>query len=157
MTSPNLHEIMKVDMTDEALMNYNFDLDYIFTNLTIVTFLTLFPRNIVLPFIKKMKLIYYDRTLTPYCKSCKRFMGVRAADHLKIKYHYRCHNDHKSLNPLEYTWFKHGNLTFLQILLLTFCWVSNFNVITTVKHSRISKHSVIDWFVFCRLDFKNLI
>jgi len=134
MTSYTLDQLLNLDIVEDNLINYDFDIDYIFQNLTLVTFITLFPPNIVIPFIRRMRLIPFDRILTPYCKTCKKNMKVENSITYKMKYLYRCPNKHKTQNPLHSTWFENSDLSFTKILLITFCWFLIFQyMLNTLK------------------------
>ncbi len=139
-----MDQLLNIDIVEDHQMNNDFDINYIIQNITLVTFLTLFPPNIVIPFIRRIRLIPFDRTVTPYCKTCNKNMAV---DTYKMKYLYRCSNKYKTHNPLHLTWFKNSDLTFTKTLLVTFCWVSNIPVHVAVKHTQISNSTVIDWHV----------
>ncbi len=74
MTTPNLHELMDVDFIDENNIEKNINLNFIFENVILVTFLSLFPPRAVIPFIREMKMIAYNKIVVPFCKTCKKFM-----------------------------------------------------------------------------------
>ncbi len=55
MTTPNLHNLITVDMTDEDLMNFNLALDLIFQNITFGPFHHVIPGIYYDPIYKKNK------------------------------------------------------------------------------------------------------
>jgi hypothetical protein len=84
MSTPNLNELMDIDFIDEDNMEKNINLNSIFENITLVTFLSLLPPRAVIPFIREMKMIAYNKIVVPFCKTCKKFMRCDSHQTYKI-------------------------------------------------------------------------
>ena len=84
------------------------------------------------------------------CPKCEKEMVLRTDESISDKYRWRCTKCNIMRSIRRGSWFYNSNLPLFNILILTYFWAKRFGEIHAEEEIPCSKHTVGDWYNFCR-------
>lgn len=83
---------------------------------------------------------------------CGKNLGRHTDNEMKLGFRLRCNGRtcRWTLNPLEGTFFKSSNLSFLEDLRLIFCFTENLTVTEVMRHTGHSPNTCVERYKYCR-------
>ena len=84
------------------------------------------------------------------CPKCEKEMVLGIDNSISDKYRWRCSKCRILRSIRRGSWFYGSKLSLVNVLIVTYFWVNRFREINARKEISCSKHTIVDWYNFCR-------